>query len=90
MSHPPRRVRHDAYGVPLPVLDMAQRQSLVQSEHNQAMRKYLLHLLEQDYADLFRRGMYAELTLILRIDNGSMQADVDVGIQRHHRYESGA
>ena len=81
------RHRLDRYGRPLPGLAPASRQSLVQSPQNVTMRQYVLTLLEQDYADLFQRGVHADVTLTLHLVDGIMQSDVKVSIHRRHRAE---
>jgi hypothetical protein len=79
------RPRRDLYGRPLPELAPAQRQVLVHSEHNQIMRRYLLQLLEEDYAHLFQRGVYGELAITLKIENGSLQDEVKLHWHQQHR-----
>ena len=83
------RHRLDRYGRPLPGLTPASRQSLVQSPHNVTMRQYVLTLLEQDYAALFTRGVYAEVTLTFHLVDGTMQADVELSVRRHNKHDLG-
>jgi hypothetical protein len=80
----PKR-RHDSYGRPLPQLAPAEREVLVYSEPNLALRRYVVHLLETEYAEVFRRGTYATLQLSLVVENGQSTGRVDVQVTRHHR-----
>jgi hypothetical protein len=83
----PRRARYDSYGQGLPDLATVQRQSLVHSEHNTAMRRYLLELLETQYQDLFQRGVYAEVHIMLHVHNGTLAQKVVIQPRFEHLYE---
>jgi hypothetical protein len=83
----PRRARYDSYGQGLPDLATVQRQSLVHSEHNTAMRRYLLELLETQYQDLFQRGVYAEVHIVLQVHNGALGQKVVIEPRFEHLYE---
>jgi hypothetical protein len=90
---PQPRPRHDQYGRPLPTLAPAASppapQAVLHSETNTAMRRQLLWLLEHEYQDLFQCGMFAEVTLTLRVVDGTLQAEVDVEVKRLHRLDPG-
>jgi hypothetical protein len=53
------------------------------------MRRYLLSLLEHEYAALFCRGIWAEVTVTLTITDGTLRDDLDIYVCRHHRHEAG-
>jgi hypothetical protein len=82
---PKHRPRYDGYAYPLPELAPAQRQSFLGSPQNQAMRRYLIQLLEHEYQDLFRRGVWTTVMVSFEIHDGTMQDEVSVELRRRHR-----
>jgi hypothetical protein len=83
----PRRARYDSYGQVLPDLATVPRQSLVHSEHNMAMRRYVLELLERQYEDLLQRGVHAEVHIMLQVHNGMLGQKVVIQPRFEHLYE---
>lgn len=82
------RPRHDRYGRPLPTVAPVERRSLVDSDQNRTARQRLVWLLEHEYAELFRAGVWGEVVLTFAICDGTIQADLHVEVKRSHRQES--
>ena len=83
-----RRTAYDSYGQSLPELALVQQQSLLHSPHNQAVRRYLLDLLETHYQELFRRGVYAEVHIVLTVQDGSLGQKIVVQPRFEHLYQA--
>ena len=81
------RHRFDGYGHPLPELAQAQRKVTLDSEQNKAMRRYLLSLLEREYAHLFHKGVNVTLHVVLKIQDGTVQNDLYVHARQRHHHE---
>jgi hypothetical protein len=77
--------RHDGYGRPLPELTDAAQEVLYAREQNVAQRRLVLALFEQLAHDLLRRGVYAEASIGFRVQDGMLQAEIDVAVIRHWR-----
>lgn len=52
---------------------------------NVLQRQQVATLLEEAYATLLRRGVHAEVTVTFTVVNGIIQADMTIGVVRHHR-----
>jgi hypothetical protein len=81
------RQRLDGYGAPLPALTDARQQSLRTSATNQGHLAWLWTLLEEHYEALLCRGSFADVTLTFRVEDGSVQGEVDVTVTRHYHKE---
>lgn len=85
MTHPSRR--YDGYARPLPDLTDASRQSLYERRLNVQARGTILAQLEEQYAALLRRGVYAELTLTVGIKDGVIMEEIRLGVSHTIRCE---
>jgi hypothetical protein len=72
----PARQRLDGYGAPLPALTDARQQSLRTSATNQGQQQRLWALLDEVYATLLHRGTYAQVTLTLYVEDGTLQREI--------------
>jgi len=78
----PQRLRHDAYGRPLPELADARQEVLLEKEQNVEQCRLIQRLLEHYYAELLRRGIHAEVTLGFAVQNGIIQREVCIAVTR--------
>lgn len=84
---PRPHVRHDGYGRPLPTLSEAQQEGLLDRPFNQAMRRFLLALLEEELQLVCRRGVYARVHLCFDVEDGMLNAEgTEMQTVRRHRF----
>jgi hypothetical protein len=83
----PRRPRYDAYATPLPELTEARHQDLSARPQNQQMLALMHQRLEDAVRPLLRRGTFAEVTIRVKISDGTMQRSIREGMDREHRHE---
>jgi hypothetical protein len=76
------RARLDSWGQPLPELAEARQAVLKDTPHNQAMRRLLHVLIEEQMGLLLRRGVHAEVTVGWVIQDGVMQEEIAVTPKR--------
>jgi hypothetical protein len=83
-----RRPLRDGYGRPLPhLVEMPHAGTLHTTPMNRHLQRYIEQLLQEEYDALLIHGMYAEVTLIFTVKDGSLGMDVDV-IRRRQRRRS--
>lgn len=83
-----RRRPADPYGRPQPhLVSPTPPIERLHSERNDMLRRYLLALLEQDYAPLFQHGVHADVHVSLQIQDGTLQPGIDITVVRHHQLE---
>lgn len=80
---PPLRV--DSYGRPLPALADVRDASTWDAPTNQLQRQFLHSLVEDFCRAVCRHGWYGQVTLTVSIQNGIVQRDMRVGLERAHR-----
>ena len=77
--------RYDGYGQPLPELTDARREVLRETNFNQQQRGELFRRLEEQFDTLLRRGIWADVLIQFRVENGRIQPDLRVGVTRLYR-----
>jgi hypothetical protein len=77
--------RRDSYGRPLPELTEARQELLLERPQNQAARRFLVALFEEQMAQSLRRGMHVDVVVRFQIQDGILQKDVDLTMTRHYR-----
>jgi hypothetical protein len=70
-ARPPRL---DAYGTPVPGPQDVRRQYLGDSAGNQERTRALYALVEQKLRDVLRRGYYGSVTIVLCVQDGTLDA----------------
>jgi len=81
------RVRHDVYGSPLPPLTDAHQESRVTHGHNPQIRRLLFELLNDQLDALLHRGGYGIIQLTCRVQNGLLQNQINITVDRLHHYK---
>jgi hypothetical protein len=87
---PVPQARRDGYGRPLPELADARHEVLKDTPQNQDLRKMILALLEEHYAALLRRGIFADVALTFLVRDGRIQPDMDVVVTKQYRHIQGS
>ena len=59
---------------------------LVEAPRNVELRQYVQALLTYYYGELLHAGMFAEVAIHLRVQDGKLQPDLEVQVTRHHRF----
>jgi len=79
--------RRDSYGRPLPELTDARQELLIERPYNQAKRRELLARIEELLPQILRRGTYADVVLRFSVQDGLIQKEIALGVERHFRYQ---
>lgn len=85
MSQPQRK--HDGYGRPLPSLVPRGHGALHEEPTNHALWQQFLGLLYEKWDELLHRGVHADLTVTLHVQDGRLQRDMQVQVTRQYRCE---
>lgn len=85
MSQP--RVRHDPYGLPLQPVTDARYEPRTTHGSNAPIRRLVLQLLDEQLGLLLQRGVYAHVQVTCHIQNGLLQGEISLGVERQYRYD---
>jgi hypothetical protein len=80
--------RRDSYGRPIQPLTEARQELLLDRPQNQAQRRFLVALLEEQMPQILRRGMYVDVVLRFAVQNGIIQNEIDLVLTRHLRHQA--
>jgi hypothetical protein len=85
MPSPQRQPHRDRYGHPWSTLAPATAAFDTRPEQVLALQRAVGRLLDTEYADLFRRGVYATVQLTLLVGPGESRSGIEVHVTRHYR-----
>lgn len=68
--------RRDGYGRPLPPLADAHQEVLLERPVNQAMRRFIARLLDEQFVDVCRRGVYARVEVCFEVRDGILESEL--------------
>jgi hypothetical protein len=77
--------RRDSYGRPIQPLTDARQELLLERPQNQAQRRFLVALLEEQMPQILRRGMHVEVVVRFAVQDGVIQKEIDLVLTRHVR-----
>ncbi len=81
------RTRYDSYATPLPELADARHEDLSERPQNRQMRQLMHQRLDEAVKPLLRRGTFAEVTIRVKVIDGTIQRSIREGTERDHRHE---
>ena len=84
----PQRLRHDAYGRPLPTVVEGGEAGFQQRPENVEQCRFIQRVLEQYYQELLQPGVWAEVTLGFYVKDGVLTKDAYLTITRQWREEA--
>lgn len=80
--------RRDSYGRPLPELTDARQELLLERPQNQAQRRFIVALFEEQMAQILRRGMHVDVVVRFAVQDGIIQKEIDLVLTRHLRTQA--